>query len=158
MLKKFLDTFKSTILSTLDENNNPFTSYAPFIKKDDKYYIYISSMAKHFKNIERYKKVSLFFVEDENSCENIFRRKRVVLQCDCEKLKRDTKEFEILAEAFEQKHGSTMKILKDMKDFSFFEFKPFYGEAVFGFGEAYNIGGEKFDQLIKREGLKGHKK
>ncbi len=60
MLKKFLDTFKSTVLSTLDENNNPFTSYAPFIKKDDKYYIYISSMAKHFKNLKKNKKVSLF--------------------------------------------------------------------------------------------------
>lgn len=158
MLKKFLDTFKSTVLSTLDENNNPFTSYAPFIKKDDKYYIYISSMAKHFKNLENTRKVSLFFVEDEAYCENIFRRKRVVLQCNSEKMQRDTKEFEQLIELFEKKHGSTMKILKSMKDFTFFEFIPFYGEAVFGFGEAYNIGGEKFDQLIERENLKGHAK
>ncbi len=71
---------------------------------------------------------------------------------------RDTKEFEQLVELFENKHGSTMNVLKSMKDFAFFEFIPFYGEAVFGFGEAYNIGGEKFDQLIERENLKGHSK
>ncbi len=36
-----------------------------------------------------------------------------------------------------------MKMLKAMKDFSIFEFQPYSGEAVFGFGEAYDIGGKK---------------
>lgn len=158
MLKDFLNGFKSTVLSTIDEENTPFTSYAPFIKRDNKYYIYISSMAKHFKNLENKNIASLFFVEDESLCENIFARKRVVMQCNTIKMPRGTEEFEKLAEIFEQKHGSTMKMLKEMKDFSFFEFEPFAGEAVFGFGKAYNLGGENFDELIQRENLKGHTK
>lgn len=158
MLKNFINDFKSLTLSTLDDNTNPFTSYAPFIKDEGKYYIYISSMAKHFKNLETNNKASLFFIEDEISCENIFGRKRAVLQCDSLKMKRDDDKFEYLAKLFEEKHGSTMKMLKTMKDFSFFEFKPFYGEAVFGFGEAYNIGGENFEELIERGNQKGHSK
>jgi hypothetical protein len=45
-----------------------------------------------------------------------------------------------------------------MKDFSFYEFEVFDGEAVFGFGEAYNVGGKNFDELVERKGLSGHKK
>jgi putative heme iron utilization protein len=147
MLKEFISSFKSCVLSTIDEKGNPFSSYAPFIIKDGKYYVYISSMAKHTQNLDLHKKVALFFVEDEISCENIFGRKRVVLQCNSKKLQRDT-----------EKHGSTMKMLKSMKDFSFYEFEVFDGEAVFGFGEAYNVGGKNFDELVERKGLSGHKK
>ena len=158
ILKEFIDSFKSCVLSTIDENKNPFTSYAPYVNKDGKYYVYISTMAKHTRNLEKNETLSIFFIEDEISCENIFGRKRVVLQCNSKKLPRDTKEFEELTQAFEKRHGSTMNMLKAMKDFSFFEFTPFNGEAVFGFGQAYNISGENFDKLIEREGLKGHKK
>jgi len=158
MLEDYINKFKSLTVSTLDENTAPFTSYAPFVKYNNKYYIYISSMAKHYQNLELNPLASLFFIEDESLCNNIFGRKRVVLQCKSEKLQRDNEEFENLAKQFEEKHGSTMKMLKTMKDFSFFEFSPYYGEAIFGFGEAYNVGGENFDKLIQRKNQKGHNK
>ena len=158
MLIDFIDSFKSTVLSTIDDKGNPFTSYAPYIKQENKYYIYISSMARHSKNLEKTPNVSLFFIEDEISCENIFGRKRVVLQCSSKKLENDTKGFDNLIEEFEIRHGATMKMLKAMKDFSIFEFQPYAGEAIFGFGEAYDIGGENFNELVERKGLKGHKK
>lgn len=158
MLLEYINNFKSTVLSTIDKDGNPFTSYAPFIKDDGKYYIYISAMARHYKNLSLNPKVSLFFIEDEISCENIFARKRVVIQCQSNKLPRDNDKFENLMEKFEQRHGKTVNMLKTMKDFSIFEFSPFEGEAVFGFGEAYDLGGENFDELVERKGLKGHKK
>ncbi len=158
MLVKFLENFKSVVLSTIDEEGLPFTSYAPFIKSDGKYYVYLSLMAKHTKNLEKNQKISLFFIEDENSCENIFGRKRAVLQCNSKKLPRDTHEFDKLIEVFEKTHGTTMKMLKSMTDFSIYEFSAFKGEAVFGFAQAYDIGGKNFDELIERKGLTGHKK
>lgn len=157
-LKDFLKQFKSTVISTIDENGNPFTSYAPYIKTNGNFYVYISSIAKHSRNLEKQSKLSLFFIEDEISCENIFGRKRVVLQCDSKKLSRDTEEFEKLMEEFEHVHGKTVSMLKTMKDFAIFEFKPFAGEAVFGFGQAYDVGGENFEELVERKGQTGHKK
>ena len=156
MLIDYIKKFKSVVLSTIDENNDPFTSYAPYIKDDAKYYVYISSIAKHSRNLDNNPKVSLFFIEDEISSENIFGRKRVVLQCNANKLPRDTEEFDKLIENFEKTHGSTMKMLKSMKDFSIFEFTPYSGEAVFGFGEAYDVGGENFEELVERKNVKGH--
>lgn len=158
MLKEFINSFKSVTLSTLDEKGFPFTSYAPYIKNDGKYYVYISSIARHSRNLSENPKVSLFFIEDENSCENIFRRKRVVLQCKVKKLLRDTQNFEKLMNIFEQKHGETVSILKNMTDFTIFEFTAFKGEAIFGFGQAYDIGGETCEELVERKGLKGHNK
>lgn len=156
MLLDYLENFKSVVLSTIDENNAPFTSYAPYIKNENKYYVYISSIAKHSRNLENNTQVSLFFIEDEISCENIFGRKRVVLQCNSKKLPRDNDRFEELIGVFEKTHGSTMKMLKSMKDFSIFEFIPYKGEAIFGFGEAYDVGGENVNELIERKSVKGH--
>lgn len=157
MLKDFLKEFKSVVLSTINKNNSPFTSYAPFVKKDSKYYVYLSSMARHTQNLDNNKQVSLFFIEDEISCVNIFGRKRVVLEASAKKLPRDNQEFEDLIAIFEKEHGATMKMLKSMKDFSIYEFTIFGGEAIFGFGEAYDIGGETFEELIERQGQSGHK-
>lgn len=157
MLAEFINSFKSTILSTIDKDNNPFTSYAPYIKKNNKYYVYISSIAKHSKNLDSNPFVSLFFIEDEISCENIFGRKRVVLQCNVKKLSRQIDTFDDLIKEFELRHGATMNMLKAMKDFSIYEFTPFDGEAVFGFAQAYDVGGDNFNELIQREGLQGHK-
>lgn len=158
MLIDFLKEFKSVVLSTINTDNSPFTSYAPFIKKNAKYYVYLSSMARHTQNLDNNNKVSLFFIEDEISSANIFGRKRAVLECTSKKLLRDIEEFDSLIEIFEKEHGATMKMLKSMKDFSIYEFTPYGGEAVFGFGEAYDIGGNDFEDLIERKGQDGHNK
>ncbi|RXJ87083.1 HugZ family protein [Arcobacter sp. CECT 8985] len=157
MLNEFINSFKSTVLSTLDENNYPFGSYAPFIKYNNKYYVYLSDMAKHARNLKDNPKVSLFFIEDEQSSENIFARKRVVLQGKTIVIKRGSDEFEKILDKFEKLNEDTVKVTRKMIDFNLFEITPIYGEAVFGFGKAYNIGGEHFDKLIERENLKGHK-
>jgi len=43
-----------------------------------------------------------------------------------------------------------------MTDFNLYEFKVNYGEATFGFGKAYFIGGENMDELIARTGDNPH--
>lgn len=51
-------------------------------------------------------------------------------------------------------------MLHKMGDFYLFEFTPFYGEAVFGFGKAYTLGGEFFEEFLQRSGSssQGHGK
>ena len=70
------------------------------------------------------------------------------------------KEKEIL-EQFSNKFGNDMiDMLHKMGDFYLFEFTPFYGEAVFGFGKAYTLGGEFFEEFLQRSGSssQGHGK
>ena len=151
-LNEFLEDFKSVNISTLDEKGNPFSSYAPFIKVEDKYYVYISQMAKHTSNLQRKDICSLFFIEDEATCSNIFARKRVMLQCSSNIIKQDSQEETDKLSNFKIKFGDKMiDMLKSMQDFHIFEFTPFYGEAVFGFGKAYNLGGKDFSEFVERE-------
>ena len=150
-LDEFLKDFQSLTISTIDDKGNPFSSYAPFIKTNNKYYVYISEMAKHTQNLKKKDKCSLFFVEDESACKNIFARKRVMIQCTAKKIEQDSKDEVELLNGFKSKFGEEMiNMLKNMNDFHVFEFKPFYGEAVFGFGKAYNLGGEEFNEFVSR--------
>jgi putative heme iron utilization protein len=158
-LDEFLKDFKSLTISTIDEKQNPFSSYAPFVKVDNKYYVYISQMAKHTQNLTNNDKCSLFFIEDESECKNLFARKRVMIQCTTKKIDQDGDNENSLLNEFRNKFGEEMiNMLKNMNDFHVFEFKPFYGEAVFGFGKAYNLGGEGFNDFVQREAsnTKGH--
>lgn len=160
-LDEFLKDFQSLTIATIDEKGNPFSSYAPFVKKNNKYYVYLSQMAKHTQNLSKNDKCSLFFIEDEKECENIFARKRVMIQCTSEKKVQDSEDETLILNEFRNKFGEEMiNMLKNMSDFYVFEFKPFYGEAVFGFGKAYNLGGEKFNEFVVRKntGTKGHGK
>ena len=150
-LNEFLENLKSLTIASLDENNNPFSSYAPFVKFNHKYYVYLSLMAKHSSNLTNNPNSSIFFCEDEKDCKNIFAKKRVSIQCTTKKLEQNTNEEKEILEQFSQKFGNEMiDMLHKMGDFYLFEFTPFYGEAVFGFGKAYNLGGEYFEEFVER--------
>lgn len=150
-MKDFIANIQTAIIGTLDKNNHPFSSYAPYIYDANRFYVYISDIATHAKNLQKNHKASLFFVEDESKTTNLFARKRISLQCDSMKIERASERFEEVLELFAQKFDASMvNTLKKMTDFNLYEFKVTYGEATFGFGKAYFIGGEHMDELIAR--------
>jgi putative heme iron utilization protein len=153
----FLNSIQSVCINSLDDKDFPFSSYAPFVRYNNKYYVYLSLMAKHSQNLIINNKSSLLFIEDEKDCKNIFARKRVSLQCHTKKFKQNSEEEKKVLNEFKSKFDSDMvSMLEKMSDFYVFEFTPIYGETVFGFGKAYNVGGENFDELIQRAGQSGH--
>ena len=155
-LDQFLKNLKSLTISSIDEKGYPFSSYAPFIKHNHKYYVYLSLMAKHSSNLTKNKIASIFFSEDEKDCLNIFAKKRVSIQCNVKKFEQNTNEEILILDLFRTKFDSEMiDTLSKMKDFYLFEFTPFYGEAVFGFGKAYNLGGDNFEKFVQRQNT-GH--
>lgn len=156
-MKDFIKNIQTAIIGTLDKNNHPFSSYAPYIYDANRFYVYISDIATHAKNIQANQKASLFFVEDESKTENMFARKRISLQCDSQKVARGSERFEEVLGLFSQKFDAKMvATLKKMTDFNLYEFKVNYGEATFGFGKAYFVGGKNMDELVERTGDNPH--
>jgi putative heme iron utilization protein len=49
-------------------------------------------------------------------------------------------------------------MLIGMQHFNLYELSTQSGEATFGFGEAYTIGGEHMEEMLARQGGSGHKK
>lgn len=153
-----LENYQSVILGSLSENGYPFSSYAPCYYDGEKIYIFISDIATHSKNIQNTGKASALFIEDEKQSNNIFARKRITLQCDVNIIQRDDTSFIPIMDAFQSKYeNNTLGMLMGMSDFNLYALTPIYGEATFGFGEAYNIGGEKMNTLVPRTGGSGHK-
>ncbi len=157
-LTELLAGYQSVVLGTQGSNGYPFSSYAPFYYNGEQIYIFISDIATHAKNIQTTPQASALFIEDESKSENIFARKRISLQCDVTSLSRNDERFNTIMENFKDKFDTSMIImLMGMKDFNLYALRPIYGEATFGFGEAYQIGGEKMNTLVVRRGDKGHK-
>jgi len=157
-LSDLLEPFQSTVLGTEGTNGYPFSSYAPFYYDGEVVYVFISDIATHAKNMQTIPKASAFFIEDESMTDNIFKRKRISLQCDVVKIDRSEERFLHIMENFQTRFkDGTLSMLMGMKDFNLYALTPIYGEATFGFGEAYNIGGEKMNQLVARLGSSGHK-
>lgn len=154
----FISGFRSAVIGTLDEEGNPFCSYAPFVYDDHRYYVFISDIAAHARNLRRVPRGSLFFVEDEKEAANIFARKRVTLQCETEIIPRNAVRFGTVMEKFKTRFGADfIGMLMQMQDFNLHAFRTVGGEATFGFGEAYTLGGEHMETLLPRRGG-GHKK
>lgn len=156
-LIELFEPYQSVILGTQGSNGYPFSSYAPFYYDGEKIYIFISNITTHAKNMQETPKCSAFFIEDESKTRQIFARKRISLQCNVTFIRSDDASYEPIMTAFVKKQGATLTMLMGMSDFNLYALTPIYGEATFGFGEAYNIGGEKMNQLVPRTGESGHK-
>ncbi len=78
------------------------------------------------------------------------------MQCSSVKIAIESERFEEVLALFGAKFDSSMvAMLKKMTDFNLFELEVKAGEATFGFGDAYLIGGANMNELVPRQGA-GH--
>jgi heme oxygenase (biliverdin-IX-beta and delta-forming) len=133
------NSLSSVQLATLSSDGEPNISYTPFTKYNGDIYIFISELANHTKNITEHPLVSALFIEDEQDSKNIFARKRLTLKCQCKELARTHSEWSIIMEAFEEKLGKTVALLRSLPDFHLFKLSPISGTYVKGFGQAFEL-------------------
>ena len=129
---------KTIFLSTLDRDNLPHVSYAPYYMRDDKVYIYISEMAKHYQNLLDNENIGVMIIEDEGTAANKLARKRVSFNGVAE-LKNISEIDEEVISAFENNFGKEMLAVIMKLDFHFFEISLGVGRIVKGFGEAFDL-------------------
>ena len=144
----FLKKFRSLQLSTIGKNGRPESSYAPFVvDQNNQFYIYISALARHTKNLLHDSRVGIMFIEPEEQAENIFARKRLTFDCDAEIVVRETQDWMRIMSLFDDIDRELMQTLRMLADFQLIRLKANSGLFVKGFGKAYEISGEKMDQL-----------
>ncbi|MBO7746104.1 pyridoxamine 5'-phosphate oxidase family protein [Paenibacillus sp. MWE-103] len=133
----FVGSLKTLVLSTVDELGSPYASYAPFVRKDGLFYVYLSRIADHYRHLERSPLTDALLIEDESRTANPFARRRARFACRAENLGNEGHEaiFALFAERFGQ---STIAMLRGL-DFSLFALEPRTGRYVAGFGRAYDI-------------------
>ncbi len=138
-VNELLDKSKSVILATVNAEGLPNASYAPFVRIGNKFYILVSFMSTHTKNLRDVKKVSAMFIEDEAGTKQIYARDRLTLDVASNRIERGTPEWETGIAQLKERHGKILDILTGMEDFIMIELCTLKGSYVNGFGSAYFV-------------------
>jgi putative heme iron utilization protein len=145
------ETVSSVMLSTVNSDGAPHASYAPYIM-DDAYrlYIFTSGLSAHTQNLLKRQQASVLIIEDEASCQQVFARQRITYDCQAEVIERHSAPWEDRANAFEQRFGEIIQMLRPLGDFQIFRLTPYAGRFIMGFGAAYEVNSADLSQLIPK--------
>ncbi|MFN1215551.1 pyridoxamine 5'-phosphate oxidase family protein [Chryseobacterium kwangjuense] len=148
-VKELIERTQSIILATTDAEGNPNSSYAPFVQLDNTFYILVSFMAKHTKNLADGRKASIMFIEDESATKQIYARERLTIETTPSQIERDSETWNTIVAKLKETHGKVVDVIADMQDFILIALQPVRGSYVNGFGSAYFVD-EKLDILEHR--------
>lgn len=138
-VKELINASKSIILATVDAEGNPNSSYAPFVQVDQTFYILVSFMAKHTKNLADGRKTSIMFIEDESATKQIYARERLTLETTASQIERDSLVWNKVVAKLKENHGKVVEVISGMGDFILIALQPVKGSYVNGFGSAYFV-------------------
>jgi putative heme iron utilization protein len=138
-VKELIAKTLSVTLATVDAEGTPNASYAPFVEIDNKFYILVSFMAKHTKNLSEGRKVSAMFIEDESATKQVYARERLTVEVTTSQIERDTDDWNNVVGKLRERHGKIVDVLNEMTDFILIALHPVKGAYVNGFGSAYFV-------------------
>ena len=139
-VEEFLENFQTLVMASLTPEGEPHASTAPYVRLGRDFYILISTVAQHGRNLLASQAVSLLFAEDEAGCIQPFARKRVTIEAAACEVGRSESDFATVIDRFRARFDSGLvETLAQMGDFHLFRLTPRSGSAVTGFGRAYRL-------------------
>lgn len=139
------DHANSAQLATLGSDDTPEASYAPCVLFEGNYYLFLSRLASHTGNLMRNPDIGLMLIEAEAG--NPFARKRINLQGRAELVTRDSARFRAVLDLFHGRFGKVMEVIESLPDFELFCVHATAGRFVRGFGQAYELEGDRLERL-----------
>lgn len=145
---EFRQQQKTLQMATLTENGKPHVSYTPFVYLSSGYYILISDIAKHGKNLKGHQKVSIMMIEDEQDAKSIYARKRLSFDATASLIHRESDAWLEAINALEQRFGEIVCNLSKLGDFCLYQLIPEKGRFVKGFGKAFDVTGSDLVDIV----------
>ncbi|MEF1338454.1 heme utilization protein HutZ, partial [Vibrio rotiferianus] len=131
-------------------------SYAPYVQNQEGYFVLISQIARHARNLLENPNVSLMMIEDEDSSKQLFARKRLTFDAVATVVERDTEMWQQVVGQMKERFGEIIDGLSQLEDFVLFNLKAEQGLFVKGFGQAYQVSGDDLVDFVHLQ--EGHKK
>ena len=88
-------------------------------------------------------------IKDEQDTKNIWARVRMKFQAKVSIIRRNVSDFQEITDIISNKHGNTIDIIKEFKDFHLIKIIPIQGTIITGFGSAYNLIGMSLEVKSK---------
>ena len=145
---KLLASAQTLGISVLvDEDSRLFADvgHAPFVRKQECFYIYSSHLSAHVRALVNGAEAQFFLIEDESVAQNIWARVRMKFSAEVSELSRDDPQFSELCDDIAEAHGPVMEMIRNFTDFHLFKIKPEQGVLVTGFAQAFSITGPMFE-------------
>ncbi|MFH4497341.1 heme utilization protein HutZ [Vibrio diabolicus] len=155
-IKEFRQERCTLQLATVDAEGRPNVSYAPYVQNQEGYFVLISKIARHARNLLENPNVSLMMIEDEESSKQLFARKRLTFDAVANVVERDTEMWHQVVGQMKERFGEIIDGLSQLEDFVLFNLKPESGLFVKGFGQAYQVSGDDLVDFVHLQ--EGHKK
>lgn len=137
--REFRDTRKTLHLATSDSDGLPEASYAPYVRLGADFYIYISEISQHTKNLLSRRAASVMFIEDEAISKNMFARIRLTMDAYVHIIARKSELWHLVMDAFKEKFGDFFDQVRPLEDFILFRLTPFNARYVEDIAKAYRL-------------------
>lgn len=155
-IAEFRQACQTLQLATVSKDGQPNVSYAPFVMHDKAYYILISQIARHARNLLENPKVSLMLIESEQEARSIYARKRLSFDAQVSVVTRETSDWQAAVDGLKGRFGEIIDGLSELEDFVLFKLSPEQGLFVKGFGQAFQVSGDDMVDVVHL--TEGHKK
>lgn len=133
---------RSLLLATRDSTGQPNVSYAPFVYHAGVYYVLVSEVARHGRNLREVPQLSLMLIEDESTSRQLFARQRLSHDAEAVRVERDSADWTSIIGLLVARHGDLVQNLTRMNDFHLYALQPGQGTYVKGFGQAFEVGAD----------------
>lgn len=104
--EQFSQHFESLLMATVSPEGEPNASYAAYVRQGNDFFIFVSELASHTRNLREDGKVSVLFIENESDSKHLFARRRVTYQCEAREVDRHDETFRPVLEHFAGKFGT----------------------------------------------------
>ena len=153
-----LEARKSLMIASQGLDTEPYASYAPFAYDASGFYVLLSDIAVHGKNLANHSVASVLVIEDEDSAEQLFARKRINFSVCATLISAEDSRWHQGIAALTERHGKRITQLSQLADFKLFHLRPTGGRYVKGFGQAYQIAGGTLNDISILHLNEGHKR
>jgi putative heme iron utilization protein len=138
--QQLIKSQQTLLLATVSSHAEPECSYAPFVTDEDKvFYIFVSELATHTKNMIDTQKASILFIKPEQETKNFFVRERVIFDCTISEIQQDDELYDRQLGLMNDQFGETVELLRNLPDFHLLALTPVKGRYIAGFGKAFMI-------------------
>lgn len=137
--QQFPQQFRTLQLATVDAQGMPEASYAPYVRHGGAYWVFVSELSAHARNLLAQPRCGVLFVVEESKARNLFARERLSLRCRAQEFARSSLEFAAVMPLFREQFGPVVDVLLELPDFHLFGLTPIEGQYVAGFGKAYPL-------------------
>lgn len=132
-------TQQTLLLASSSPDGKADISYAPYVRDENSFYVLVSALAKHTKNLLTHPNAAVLFIEPESTAQNLFARQRLTLQCDVRKIDKNDALYDLQLNALTKKFGEIVSVLRTLPDFHLLALTPTGGQFVAGFGKAFKV-------------------